>query len=40
MNLWLAVGLMGAGTYAIRLSMLVFVGHQNCLPPFGTRSST
>ncbi len=28
MNLWLAVGLMGAGTYAIRLSMLVFMSHQ------------
>ena len=28
MNLWLAIGLMGAGTYAIRLSMLVFVSHE------------
>lgn len=28
MNLWLAVALMGAGTYAIRLSMLVFVNHE------------
>jgi len=28
MNLWLAMGLMGAGTYAIRLSMLVFFDHR------------
>ena len=28
MNLWLALALMGAGTYAIRLSMLVFVSHE------------
>ena len=28
MNLWLAIGLMGAGTYAVRLSMLVFVSHE------------
>jgi branched-subunit amino acid transport protein len=28
MNFWLAVALMGAGTYAIRLSMLVFVNHE------------
>ena len=31
MNLWLAIGLMGAGTYAIRLSMLVFVSHERLL---------
>ncbi len=28
MNLWLVIALMGAGTYAIRLSMLVFVSHK------------
>ena len=32
MTLWVMVLLMGAGTYAIRLSLLVFVDHR-ALPP-------
>ena len=37
MNLWLALALMGAGTYAIRLSMLVFVSHERL--PAGVRDT-
>jgi branched-subunit amino acid transport protein len=32
MNIWLIIALAGAGTFAIRLSMLVFV-HHGALPP-------
>ena len=32
MNIWLIILLAGAGTFAIRLSMLVFV-HHSALPP-------
>ena len=37
MNLGLALALMGAGTYAIRLSMLVFVSHERL--PAGVRDA-